>query len=228
MTAYDPELALAIVERVAEGELLKDICTIENGMPAKNTFLKWVAREPTLQAAYQAARMLSAMSMEEEAIDTGRKIMKSPGTAQQVSAANTLIGQLRWSAGRRDPQQFGDRASTQVVVPIHISTSLNMGEGGASTLSEVPDIYTIEVTPDEPKPDQKLLEHRPGGGNWGPKKEVLVPRVAPDADLEQLRKEGKVPSHTQAGRVKPQKNKDPFEEALTKVEADGKPVREGT
>lgn len=225
VTAYDPGIALSIVERVADGELLKEICTLDNGMPAKSTFLRWVARVPELQAAYQAARLLSAASMEEEAIETGRRIAKSPGTAQAVSAANTLIAQLRWSAGRRDPQQFGDRASTQVVVPIHISTSLNLGEGGASTLSEVPDIYTIEVEPTPAKPEQKLIEQKPGHGNWGHRKTVLTPKVPMDTDLEELRKEGKLPSHTQAGIIKHRKN--PFKGALTKVEpeTDGEPIR---
>lgn len=177
LTAYDPKIAVAIIEKLAEGQLLRDICTEENGMPHRTTFMKWVSREPELAQAYMAARELSAMSMEEEAIDVSRKLLVDPGTAQRVSAANTLINQLRWSASRRDPKQFGDRAQTQITVPIHITTSLDMGPGGGS-IAELPDIYTIDVTPE---PAKGITQEKPGHGNWGPRKKVLTPRN-PDYD----------------------------------------------
>lgn len=193
LTKYDPRLAIQIIEQIAEGKLLAEICTRENGMPHRNTFMKWVSREPELAQAYMAARELSAMTMEEEAIDVSRKLLADPGTAQRVSAANTLINQLRWSASRRDPKQFGDRAATQITVPIHITTSLDMGGGGGS-VAELPDIYTIDLTPEEPKG----LPEEPGRGRAGiPRKRVLTPRN-PDYD--------------------------PFKKAMKEIESDGKPV----
>lgn len=183
VTAYDPRLAIAIVEQLAEGKLLKEICTEENGMPHKTTFMKWVSREPELAQAYMAARELSAMSMEEEAIDVSRNLLNNPGTAQRVSAANTLINQLRWSAARRDPKQFGDRASTQITVPIHITTSLDMGGGGGS-IAELPDIYTIDVTPEKTE-GIKRVKNQGGKGIPSTKKRQLTP---PNPDYDPFKK----------------------------------------
>lgn len=204
LTAYDPKIALQIVERIAEGELLKDICARDNehGFPAKSTFLKWAAREAELQRAYMAAKELSAYSFEEEAIETARASAKSPGTAQQVSAAQGLINQLRWSASRRDPKQYGDRANNQLTVPIHIHTSLDMGGGAGGGMGELPDIYTIEAVPIAEKP--LIPEHKPE-----PKKQVLIPRLPMDADIQALKSEGKLP-------------RSPFAKATK--EADSEPV----
>lgn len=146
VTKYDPSMALQIIEQVAEGGLLKDICAPGTGMVARSTFMKWVARVPELKQAYLAARTLSAASFEEEAIDYARKVKRSPGTTQQVRATEVAISQLRWSAAKRDAQNFGDRAGGVVVVPVNIQTTLDMGEG-ALTGVEMPDIYTIEVKP---------------------------------------------------------------------------------
>lgn len=191
VTAYDPGIALAIVEKVAEGELLKNICTIENGFPSKQTFLKWVSREPELAKAYQAAMAISALSFEEEAIDEARKSYKSPGTAQAVSAAGKLIDQLRWSAARRNPQHYGDKSQTQVVVPVHISTSLNLGEGSTQqVVEEIPDIYTLSIEAPAVEDDAKPL--LPDRRQIGPRKTVLTPRVPMDADLHTLQQEGKL------------------------------------
>lgn len=184
LTKYDPSLALVILERIAEGELLKDICTIENGMPAKSTFLKWVAREPELRNAYMAARELSALSFEEEAIAAARELQGSPGTAQKVGAYNAAINQLRWSASRRDPKNYGDKGLAAVVVPIQINTSLDMGTG-QKVEAEMPDIYTLEVIPPEPPP--KAKPH----GRVGPRKQVLAPKVPMDTYVAEKKPERK-------------------------------------
>ena len=187
LTKYDPALALQVVEKIAEGELLKDICTLDNKMPAKSTFMKWVAREPDLRKAYMAARELSALSMEEEALTTSRELALSPGTAQRVRAAEVMINQLRWSASRRDPKTYGDKAQGALIVPIQINTSLNLGEDGKQNDGEMPDIYTIDITP-IPEPEEKSLIQKSTT-----RKTVLTPRVAKDVyvkDETEKRKNG--------------------------------------
>lgn len=191
VTEYQPDLALHIVEQIAEGKLLKDICTSENGMPHVTTFLKWVARVPELAQAYSAAKEISALMFEEEAIDIARASFKSPGTAQKVTAANALINQLRWSAGRRDPKSYGDKAGAQITVPIQINTTLDMGSNSVQQV-DMPDIYTIEVEAVEvPKP---VYEKKKGGGQPGPKKRVLTPLIGMDEQT-------KLKERTKGGRV---------------------------
>jgi len=157
VTKYDPLIALEIVEQIAEGKLLREICTPENNMPHKSTFNRWVATQPELTKAYLAAKELSALSFEEEAIHMARELVKDPGTAQRVGAANLAVNQFRWSASRRDPRNYGERGNTNIVVPIHIETSLDMGQGTSGTTVDMPDIYTITVEPEEVK-DVSLLD----------------------------------------------------------------------
>lgn len=142
-TVYDPGVALDIISRISMGETLRTICAPDSGFPHPQTFMKWCARVPKLGEAYLMARKLSGVFMEEEALDAARSIAQSPGTAQKVSAFNTLLGQLRWSAARRDPKQFADNRDTAIVVPIQINTTMDMGKG----MEKVEDstIYSVTV-----------------------------------------------------------------------------------
>lgn len=146
-TKYEPNIALDIVERIAEGELLSKI-TDKDATPltiTKQTFLRWVATVPELSKAYAAAMQISAHSFEEMAIDKAQKVAAAPGTPQNVSAASLLISQYRWSAARRNPTRYSDKGNTQIVVPVNISTTLDMGTGKGTIDVEVPDIYTINI-----------------------------------------------------------------------------------
>lgn len=145
-TKYDPNIALDIVERLADGELLKQI-TAKDAVPltiTKQTFLRWVATVPELQTAYAAALQLSAHSFEEKAIMKAEATAMAPGSPQNVSAASLLVSQYRWSAARRNPTRYSDKGNTQIVVPVNISTTLDMGNKRQSMDVEVPDIYTIK------------------------------------------------------------------------------------
>lgn len=145
-TKYDPGLALDIVERIADGELLSKI-TAKDAQPltvTKQTFLRWVATVPELQTAYAAAVQISAHAFEEKAIDKAERTALVPGSPQNVSAASLLISQYRWSAARRNPTKYSDKGNTQIVVPVNINTSLNLGDRRQTVDVEVPDIYTIK------------------------------------------------------------------------------------
>lgn len=146
-TKYEPNIALDIVERIADGELLVKI-TAKDATPltiTKQTFLRWVATVPELQTAYSAAMQISAHSFEEKAIARAEKVADAPGSPQNVSAASLLISQYRWSAARRNPTRYSDKGNTQIVVPVNINTTLDMGGKTQTVDVEVPDIYTITV-----------------------------------------------------------------------------------
>jgi hypothetical protein len=147
LTRYDPAHALSIVERIAEGELLRDI-TRRDAVPktvTRTTFLKWVSTVPELAKAYEAAKVLSSLAFEEEAIDKARKTAQAPGSPQNVSAANLLVSQLRWSATRRNPTQYSDKGNLNIVVPINISTPLDLGSGVGGAETEMPDAFSFSV-----------------------------------------------------------------------------------
>jgi hypothetical protein len=155
-TKYNPQIALEIVERIADGELLSRI-TAKDAVPqtvTRQTFLRWVATVPELQSAYSAALQISAHAFEEKAIEKAEATADKPGSPQNVSAASLLISQYRWSASRRNPTKYSDKGNTQIVVPVNINTTLDMGSSKQTVDVEVPDIYTIKI----PSPDAERIE----------------------------------------------------------------------
>jgi hypothetical protein len=204
-SVYNPEIALEIVEKVANGELLKDITKRDGGYPHISTVRRWLAQHPEFKQAMDAAREVSSYSFEEDAISIARDVYKSPGTTQKIRAALQLMDQLRWSATRRNPNTFSEKGSLNVIVPVNINTSLDLG-GGSKThpqAAAVPEVYKFsvpqtveegqftEVQEDEEdaaaKPKPLLARPR-----VSTRKRVLTPRVPMDTEL--------VPKHSQAGR----------------------------
>lgn len=150
ITAYDPGVALIICEEIADGKSLTEICSRE-GMPARSTFHRWRLMNPELDRAYQTARELSAETMEEQALALAAALTK-PGadfTGTKVRAYEVAMGQLRWSAARRDPRRYGGTTTDKVVIPIQINTTLDLAEGPAKTGvgldNQHPNVYTIEA-----------------------------------------------------------------------------------
>lgn len=149
VTKYHPDLALTICEKIAEGMTLSAICRIE-GMPHRQTFNRWVVNNPDLTRAYSAARELSSYAMEEEALDLSREIRANPENSQKVRAFDIGMNQLRWSAMRRNPQVFSEKAALQITVPIQINTGLDLGgtNAGGGT-KDFPNIYEVEAKVEE-------------------------------------------------------------------------------
>lgn len=140
---YRPELALAICERIAEGETLSSICR-SDGMPSAVSFRRWALARKDLFEALNAARTLKADALFDEALDMARELAGEPGTAQKVRAFDVLISHLRWSAGKLDPQRFSDRSAISFVVPIQILTTLDLGQGGVPNRDES-NVYDIKA-----------------------------------------------------------------------------------
>jgi hypothetical protein len=209
-TAYDPNIALDIIERIAEGELLSDITkpNIEPRTVARSTFLRWVTLYPELAKAYAAAQRISALAFEEMAIAKAREIAKEPGTPARVSAYNTYISQLRWSAARRDPTKYSDKGDTKVVVPISINTNLDLGPGVTKGDVEVPDIYTIKIDA-RPPVDAEFTEVAQGETETEAETDLaeLVPKTTERPKLVQELKKSKFHPHTRKRVLTPRKPK---------------------
>lgn len=141
LVKYAPEQALKVCEAVANGKTLYSVCRGE-GMPSRTTFYRWIMLYKDVSTAYQAARELSATSLEEEALEIARALKNENSfTSVKVRALDVALQQLRWSAARRDPAKYGQRAKETIVVPIQINTTLDLGdqhEGGQG-------VYTIKA-----------------------------------------------------------------------------------
>ncbi|ELY5861529.1 DNA packaging protein, partial [Cronobacter sakazakii] len=65
---YTEELAEIICLRLAEGESLRSVCRDE-GMPSKQTVLRWLARNESFRAQYVRAKEEGAEAIAEELFD---------------------------------------------------------------------------------------------------------------------------------------------------------------
>jgi len=144
VSAYDREaVTLEVCERLVAGDTINKIFADRDDLPNKVTFLRWLWDDETLRAAYRAARELSAYIMEDEALDLAREIKNKPDTGTKVRAFEVALNQLRWSASRRNPREYGDRTGTNIVVPIQINTPLDLGQPGARSLEDEENVYDI-------------------------------------------------------------------------------------
>lgn len=181
MARYQPDLGLAICEAVAHGQTLKAISK-DVGV-GRTTINRWIMVYPEFGDAYRRARELSAFALEDEALDLARFIVVTPKDSAGVRAVDVAINQFRWSASRRNPSIFSERAGISVTVPIQINTNLDMGEGkpkpGPGGNADPDAVYTIEAqviqepahdTPSIDRPSPKGIE--PG--------DVARPPIAPE------------------------------------------------
>lgn len=154
---------MAVLEAVVQGKTLE-----EAGVDT--AFLLRVAKNPDLSVVYAKAREMSSYALEEEALGRLRAAAATPGVSSTaLRAIDLLVQQLRWSAIKRNPNVFSDKAAVNVTVPIAIHTSLDLGEGIGSGTKEFPNIYEarVEVVQEVPiadtDPESALADIRYGG-----------------------------------------------------------------
>lgn len=153
---YTPDLALKVCELIAGGETVGSIAKT-NGLPSKPTIYRWLSQHPKFFDAYERARELSAQSFDDEALDMARELRGANDfTGTKVQAYNIAMGQLRWSASRRDKGRYGQQVQATTAVPIQINTTLNLGQEGMGPATDTAQsIYTVEahvLAPEEELP----------------------------------------------------------------------------
>lgn len=114
---YPPEVAQAIVERLAGGEFLKDICA-EPGMPDRRTFWRWMDADHDLATQCAHARTRAAVVDEEKVAKIAAGVLD--GT-YEPDAARVAINAHTWLAKVRAPRVYGDKLEIEArvqVVPV--------------------------------------------------------------------------------------------------------------
>jgi hypothetical protein len=123
MDTYTPEIALAICQRLAEGESLRTICRAD-GMPDKATVMRWLHAHPDFREQYAVARDIGTDALAEEALADAT----APMTEKQVQAARLQFDARRWYIGKIAPKRWGDKVVTEV----------SGADGGPVQLAAVP------------------------------------------------------------------------------------------
>lgn len=131
----------AILDGLAEGRALRDICdTIPNG-PSAVTVRAWVAADPEFQAAYARSRTTGA-AVHAEAI-VGIADAVTNGTMEQINAARLRIDARKWYAAKVAPRDYGDRSAVELSGP----------DGGAVKVESLVDLVRLASKPDASKAD---------------------------------------------------------------------------
>lgn len=158
---WDPKMSIEICEDVAGGKTLAESCGPKTpGRVKPATFLHWCLTVPELGAVYKLAREISGHMMEDEAVVQARRLidMKEP-TATGVRAIDVAMNQLRWSAAKRNPKEYSDKAALTFTVPIQINTSLPLSPGD-DTRGEAPnEAFIVDLQAEQvPQPPPEDLE----------------------------------------------------------------------
>lgn len=163
MTKYDPALAMRMLEGIAAGKTRNELDK-DPALPAFVTFIKWTLLDPKLREAWEEARRISALLLEDRALEEAQTLVGPAAedyTGTRVRAAEVAMNQWRWSAARRDRQTFGDRADGSLVVPIQINTTLDLGNGITQHMpatEQTVDPFRVSFTPDEPVLEQAPMD----------------------------------------------------------------------
>jgi hypothetical protein len=154
LSAKQHRIARKIIGLVAEGESLKSLLAPAKrpkGWPSAGAFYHWIQGDKDLHLLYQSARELSAYSLEDEALQEVRDLMKG-ATGDEIRAASELLKQLRWSAEKRNNTAFGPKPLVAGGTIVQIFTSLDLGQEGVEEEKQE-EIYDVEFTevPEEAK-----------------------------------------------------------------------------
>lgn len=100
---YSEDLAVEIINRVANGEALTDICA-ETGMPMTGTFLRWLTypEHAPLREAYALAREACGQWHADQAL-------KAATQSDDPQRGRLAFDAYRWAASKYFPKHFGDK-----------------------------------------------------------------------------------------------------------------------
>lgn len=151
-SGYSQEVAFKIIDMVMQGKSLRYVVT-RPGMPSSvTTIYRWMTLYPDFKEAVENARQLSAMSMEDKALEVADDLISEDRiwSNNQLRARELALKQWGWSAERRDPGRFGARMAPSTVVPIQINTNIDLGQDGVQKQNL--DVYAVHarIANDEP------------------------------------------------------------------------------
>lgn len=144
LPAVNPEIIFKVCNLVKQGETTPKAC---EGLISYDTFMRWVMISQEAARTYMAAREISAYALEDEALGMIRALRDEPGDSNRVRAFDVGINQMRWSAARRNPRVFSEKAAVKITVPIQINTGLNLDpkQPAGEVTSGDTSVYTLEA-----------------------------------------------------------------------------------
>lgn len=120
---YTPDLAWAVLDRVAEGMGLKKVCE-EVGIPYKDV-RRWAVKDVEgFQSRLEAAREDSADTLADRIMEIAEDTLKGDG--YEPNAAKVAIDAYKWTASKLKPGKFGDRVEHKLTASTDFVKALEM------------------------------------------------------------------------------------------------------
>lgn len=145
---FTPELASAILQRVADGESVRSICR-DDAMPHLSTFFRWITEKPDFREQYDAATDVRAETIFEEALEIADTVLmgekvKTIGegenqkvetqTGDMVERAKLKVDTRKWFLSKLKPKRYGDKIQQEVTGanggPVNITITPNQAAIG--------------------------------------------------------------------------------------------------
>jgi hypothetical protein len=101
-TIYSDKIADAILERLAQGDSLVQICE-DKQMPGLRTVMRWAAESDGFGTEYARAREAQAEVMDHKILSAADKAKEDP------QAARVQIEAYKWRAAKLAPKRYGEK-----------------------------------------------------------------------------------------------------------------------
>lgn len=116
MMTYAPDIFDQMLDRIANGESVRQICASE-GMPSLDTFYRWLREDAEKAERYARAKEQQADYYAEEIIeicdDASNDWMERDGKqmldAEHVARSRLRIDTRKWLMGKLKPKKYGDK-----------------------------------------------------------------------------------------------------------------------
>lgn len=148
VAAYDAGLAREICDRLAAGDLWRDIRAVA-GMPDDRAYLAWRRAHPEFDDAVREARVLAAEARFERALEVAMA-----STGDTLPSDKLRVSTLLHQAERMDPERFGpatarrrleepgERGHIQTLVVRHFERA--QADDGSSYIRAIDTIQEVE------------------------------------------------------------------------------------
>ena len=129
-TAFSEALAAEICRRLADGELLCDICR-PTRMPSRDTVRRWQSENSPFRDRYAIARDQQADALAEEAIHIARN-----ADADTVTVCRLQIDTIKWLTAKIAPRRYGEKVVPDATVKVSIGDAIEKGRERVGRMRE--------------------------------------------------------------------------------------------
>lgn len=138
------EILATVIERIARGEFLTEICK-DAGMPSRQTIWEWIDADEALATRCARARAWAAVEDERAVAELARQVVAGE---IEPDAARTAANMHTWLAKVRNPKVYGDRLDVEHSGKVQVIPVLNVSIGP-------PTLPPIDITPERTDGDER-------------------------------------------------------------------------